>query len=96
MAKWLILSAVIAGGVCLSAGGLLYGVLAVGVPAPDAPPEVAAQEHRDASRAGTAMAAGLAVSALGGAGLAAAALTRLVGRRTSDAGQGAAADRPRD
>ena len=72
--------AVIAGGGCLFAGGFLYGVVTVGVPAPDAPPAIAAQEDRDVSRSGSAMAVGLAVSALGAVSLAVVAVRRLAGR----------------
>lgn len=81
MTKWLIPAAVIAGGGCLFAGGILYGVVTVGVPAPDAPPAVAAQEDRDVNRSGSAMAAGMALSALGGVSLAGVAVRQLAGRR---------------
>jgi hypothetical protein len=83
--KWLIPASVITVGICIFVGGLLYGVLTVGVPTPDAPHPVAAQENRDVGRAGIAMAAGLALSALGVVGSAALAITRIARRRSSGA-----------
>lgn len=78
MVKWLIpatVIAIVAGG-GLFAVGMLYGVLTVGVPTPDAPPAVAARENRDVARSGVVMATGLAVAAIGALGLAIVVIAR--------------------
>jgi hypothetical protein len=92
VAKWLIAVALTATGMCVCAGGLLYGVFTVGVPTPDATPAVAAQERLDTERAWVAMLSGVGVSAVGGAGLATLIAMRYAGGQ-APAEPGAAADR---
>ena len=82
--KWLIPIIACAVGGFVFAVGLLYGVFTVGVPTPDAPPSVAAQESRDVALAGAGMAAGLGLLASGLAGLLGVAVTHLARRRRPD------------
>ena len=79
--KWLIPIMVLFAGVCVFASGMLYGVITVGVPAPDATPTFAAQERLDSDLAAIAMLAGLGISTIGGAGLAVLVVMRLTGKR---------------
>jgi hypothetical protein len=92
MAKWLIPVLLIATGVCVFAGGLMYGVVTVGVPTPDATPAVAAREVRDADAAGLLVTAGLMIGAVGVAALTAVAVAQAARRRAPDAEQNTAAD----
>ena len=92
MAKWLIPMLLIAAGGCVFAGGLLYGVITVGVPTPDATPAVAAREARDADAAFLLMTAGFMVGAVGVAALVCVAVARLAHRRAPDAEPGDSVD----
>jgi len=63
--KWLIPVLLIVVGVFIFVGGLVYGVVTVGVPSHDAPPEVAARENRDMYRADVMLVSGLGIGILG-------------------------------
>ena len=80
MAKWVTSIACVVG-VCLFGAGLLYGVLTVGVPTPDAAPSVAARQARDFHWAMIGMAGGLVILAVGLVLLAIVAIRGLARRR---------------
>lgn len=84
VAKWLIPATVLAVGVCLFVGGGLYGALTIGVPGPDEPASVVAQERRAVDRSEAVMAAGLVVSSFGMVGLMVAAIVQAAWRRVSE------------
>lgn len=83
--KWLIPTFACGAGLITFVAGLMYGVITVGVPTPDAPPAVAAREVRDADLGFAVAAAGMLLMAAGTVGLVAVAVVRLVRRRRRDA-----------
>jgi hypothetical protein len=77
VAKWLVPTLFGVLGVCIAGSGLLYGVSTVGVPTQDASPAVKAHEARNVAIAGTVMVVGLAMFAVGVAGLTIVAVVRM-------------------
>lgn len=93
MVKWLVPVLLIAAGVCVSAGGLVYGVVTVGVPGPDVPPAVAARDQRNMDVSFRLVVAGAVVESVGAAGLAGVAVARAGRRSTSTTNRGRSSSR---
>ena len=76
--KWML--GIAASGLVIAAGGLIYGVLAVGVPHQNPTPAQAAAERMNVAVSGWAMAGGSLMLIAGLAGIAIIGTSRLLGR----------------